>query len=183
MKAQIANFVNTKKEAAVASGKAYATAKGKEIGFNTLNSVLKNPKVSAKINEVDDAILGFISNKLDKMEKASVKANRKIESTVNKVTRILMTAVIAVSAVLAIGGAAGVFFTGNFFWLILPALALSAVITSVALVIDTDKVEQVVENAVAPIENAKHEAEIMVAKLAHPDIPAKEAFAPVLKAA
>lgn len=183
MKAHIANFVNTKKDAAVASGKAYATAKGKEIGINTVNSVLSNPKVAAKINEVDDAILDFAIDKLDKVEKSFGKANNKIEGFVNKVSRILLTAIIAVSVVMAVGGAAGSFLTGNFLWMILPAIAISAVVFSLAVMVDPAKAEQVVENVVAPLEEVKHEAEIMVAKITHPEIPLSEAVAPVLKAA
>lgn len=183
MKAQIANFVNTKKEAAVASGKAYATAKGKEIGHNTLHAVLSNPKVSAKINEVDDAALDFMINKLDKVEKSFGKVNNKVEGFVNKATRILLTAIIAVSAVMAIGGIAASFLTGNFFWMILPAFAISAVAVSLVSMIDPAKAEDVLENVVAPLEDVKHEAEIMVAKLTHPEISTAEALAPVLKAA
>lgn len=183
MKAQIANFVSTKKEAAVTSGKAYAVSKAKEVGFNTLNSVLSNPKVVDKINEVDDAVLDFTIAKLDKVEKSFGKANRKVEGFVNKATRILLTAVIAVAALMVIGGVAGSFLTANFFWMILPAFAIAASVVALVVTIEPAKAEAIIENAVAPLEEVKHEAEIMVAKLAHPEIPFEDAVAPVLKAA
>lgn len=166
MKAKITNFVTAKKELAVASGKAYATEKGKEVAFNSINAVMATPQ----FQKLDDlgvktihSGLDFAMNKLDKVEAFNKKTTAKTISFLDKVIKALLITGVSVAGLGIIGGTVASFLTGNFLWMILTAFSIVALGAVLVAGIDLDKAEEVVEHAIAPVVSVKQEAEVLVA--------------------
>lgn len=129
MKTQISNFVAAKKATAIASGKEYATAKGKEMAYRSINGIMAHPQFQ-KLDEMGveyiNSRIDFTMGKLDKIEAFNKNANTKTLSLLDKIARVSMVTGIIVASMGLIGGTLGAFLTTNFFWLILSALSLVA---------------------------------------------------------
>jgi hypothetical protein len=164
MKEKITTFVNTKRDLAVASGKAYAVAKGKETAYRSINSIMETPQFK-KIDDLGvekiDQLLGFALVKLEKVESFNTKTNTKVMSIIDKTIKALMITGITVASLGIIGGTAASFLTANFFWMILTALSVVALGGVIAAGVGNFTAE---ENTavVAVVEPLNQEAEVPV---------------------
>lgn len=129
MQTKIRNYAQTKKEAAIASGKAYATEKGKELAYRSINGIM----ATEQFKKLDDMGVHYIntgleyaSDRLEKVEAFNKKANTATTSFLDKTAKAMMNTGLGVSVLGIAGGVAGSFATANFFWLILSALSLVA---------------------------------------------------------
>lgn len=129
MQTKIRNYAQAKKETAIASGKAYATEKGKELAYRSINGIM----ATEQFKKFDDMGVNFIngrleyvSNRLEKVEAFNKKANTATHSFLDKAAKAMMNTGLGVSFLGILGGVIGSFATANFFWLILSAVSLVA---------------------------------------------------------
>jgi hypothetical protein len=129
MQTKLRNYAQAKKEAAIASGKAYATQKGKEIAYRSVNGIM----ATEQFKKLDDMGVKYInvgldyaSDRLDKVDSFNTKAHTATASFLDKTAKAMMNTGLTVAVLGIFGGVIGSFATTNFFWLILSALSLVA---------------------------------------------------------
>lgn len=186
MQTKIRNYTQAKKESVIASGKAYATAKGKEMAYRSINGIM----ATEQFKKIDDmgvqyinAGLDYASDRLEKVEAFNNKANTATTSFLDKTAKVAMNTGLGVSTLGIVGGVIGSFATANFFWLILSALSLVAFGTVLGAGISYFKAGTQKESSPILAAVANDEVSVVAAAVASIEEKLPHLGAPELKAA